>query len=407
MPPTRAYRIDSNLTKRGIEWRFTELTGRWGDSDVAGRMVMSMPVDRLLVLADLRSRVVDIKDIGLFMGYDPSAPSAVTIEGGRPRVLPDATLRIDAVSRFDARVDYAVRRIRAESFPISNIALKLDLERSLMKLSPLTFDMAGGHVTSDITINARRKPVVTTYDLRLSPTPMGTLLARWGTERSGTSGTLKARVQLKGEGDSIRRSLATADGRIAVIMPKGTFWTRNVQLSELDIGTFVQKMFEKKLERPVEINCGLIAFTVRNGIAGADPILIDTRKNVIKGRGGFSFRTEALDLAVEADSKTFSLFSGQSPIGIGGYFAEPSIDPISGELLARAGIGLGLGLVASPLAAIVAFVDPGDADNTQCGPVLAGARASAQRETDGDRVEQASGKPGETKKKRKKFLGIF
>ena len=95
---------------------------------------------------------------------------------------------------------------------------------------------------------------------------------------------------MAGDGNTVHDSLSTANGRIAFVIPKGSFWTRNVQLSELDVGTFVQKMFEHKLKEPVQINCGLIGFTVRNGIAAADPILIDTQKNVIVGRGGFSFK---------------------------------------------------------------------------------------------------------------------
>jgi hypothetical protein len=116
----------------------------------------------------------------------------------------------------------------------------------------------------------------------------------------------------------------------------------------------------------------------------ADPILIDTRKNVMLGRGSFSFKDESLDLAIRADGKKFSLFSGQSPIGVGGYFASPTIDPISPELLARAGTGLALGAFASPFAAILAFIDVGDAKSAACGPVLAGARAIAQRTTKGE-----------------------
>ena len=88
-------------------------------------------------------------------------------------------------------------------------------------------------------------------------------------------------------------------------------------------------MFQGKLKEPVQINCGLIGFTVRNGVAAADPILIDTSKNVIVGRGGFSFRTEALDLAFRADGKKFSLFSGQSPVGLNGHFASPGIQAVS------------------------------------------------------------------------------
>ncbi|SMF61755.1 AsmA family protein [Allosphingosinicella indica] len=411
---TRAYRLTSSLTKEADRWRFTGLKGTIGTSDLAGAMTISMPEDRVRIDADLRSRVLDIIDAGPFIGYDPerlAAQGAVVQEGGRPRMLPDTPMDISSVRSFDARVVYAANLIRMDGSPISNLGLTLDLNRGLMKISPLTMDVAGGHLASDITIDARRDPLRSDIDARLSPTPMGILLKRFGAEQSGTTGQIKARLNLAGTGNSVRAMLGSSNGRIAFIMPAGTFWTRNIQLSELDIGTFVQKMFEKKLERPVEINCGLIAFTVRNGLAAADPILIDTKKNVITGRGGFSFRTEAIDMAVEADAKTFSVFSGQSPIGVGGYFAAPNIDPISGELLARAGVGLGLGALVSPLAAVVAFVDPGDAEPTNCGPVLAGARTAAQSERDGGKIKGLgngkAAKVEEPKKKRKKFLGIF
>jgi uncharacterized protein involved in outer membrane biogenesis len=226
------------------------------------------------------------------------------------------------------------------------------------------------------------------------------------------------RAIAKVSGDSIHDSLATAHGRMAFVMPQGSLWTRNVQLSELDLGTFVQKMFQNQLKEPVRMNCGLIGFTVRNGVGAADPILIDTAKNVIVGRGGFSFRTEAIDLAIRADGKKFSLFSGQSPVGINGYFAKPGMDVISPQLIGRAGAALGLAILATPPAALLAFVDVGDAKGAACGPVLAGATASAQRTKGGKprddvghgttaTAENGKKSSGERKDQRKKFLGIF
>lgn len=390
VPDTRSYRFTSQLTKAGDEWRFSRLNGAFGESDLAGAMTISRPNDRLRIEADLKSRSVDIVDVGPFIGYDPrkldaqGADGAITQVAGTPRVLPDAQLRVDALRNFDARVNYAVRDIRAPDLPVSNIALTLDLDNSLLKLSPLTMDMSRGHLSSDIIINARQQPVVTDYDIRLAPTPMGTLLAGWGVAESGTTGVVKARVQLRGLGNTVHDSLAASNGRLAIILPKGTMWTQNIQLSELDIGTFVTKMFADKLKKPVEINCGLIAFTVRDGVAAADPILIDTAKNVITGRGNFSFKDESLDLALRADGKKFSLFSGQSPVGINGHFAKPGLQVITPELLTRTGAGAGLGLVASPLAAVIAFIDPGDAKSAACGPVLSGARAIAQRTKKGE-----------------------
>jgi AsmA family protein len=422
VPDTRAYRLASALTKRGDEWRFTKLRGRFGESDLSGKFTVKLGEPRMLLTADLATRTLDIADAGPFIGYSPQQAASGQVvtraATGTPRILPDAPLRVEALKNFDAKVHWTVRTVRAESLPVSDIELGLDLDNSLLKLSPLNFNLARGTVNSDITINARRQPVFTDYDIRLSPTPMGKLLAGFGVEEAGTSGTLKARVKMTGTGNSVRDSLASSNGRIAIIMPKGTFWTRNVQLAEFDLGTFIQKMFEKKLKEPVQINCGLIGFTVRNGIAAADPILIDTQKSVMVGRGGFSFKNESLDLAFRADSKKFSLFSGQSPVGINGYFAAPGIDIISPELVGRAGVGLGLGLVASPFAAIIAFVDVGDAKAANCGPVLDGARAAAQRTTKGKprddvgkgttaKSEDGKASTGERKEQRKKFLGIF
>ncbi|WP_375404328.1 AsmA family protein [uncultured Sphingomonas sp.] len=415
VPESRGYRVRARMVKDGPEYRFTRLAGRFGTSDIAGRFTVKQREPRIHIDADLSTRSLDIIDVAPFMGYNPDLIATVGVAaasgqtGPVPRLLPDARLRVESLKLFDADVRYKVAAVRSRRVPISNIDLTLELDNRLLTLSPLTFSMARGEVLSDIVIDARGAPVRTKYDIRLAPTPIARLLAGWGVEEAGTSGTVRARAQLVGVGDTVHDSLSTANGRIAITIPAGTMWTRNAQLAELDLGTFVDKMFRGKLKEPIRINCGLIGFTVRNGVAAADPILIDTTKNVILGRGGFSFRTEAIDLAMRADGKKFSLFSGQSPVGIGGQFAAPKLDVISPELLARAGVGLGLALVASPVGAVLAFVDIGDAKSTACGPVLGGATAAAQRTRGGEKRDDVG--RGTTSKeeggKRKKFLGIF
>jgi uncharacterized protein involved in outer membrane biogenesis len=415
-PQTRAYRLNAQLVKSGIDYAFTGLTGRFGDSDVSGRFTVSQTEPKVYIDAALTTRRLDIIDVAPFIGYNPDivatkgAVAAAAATGAAPaRVMPDAPLNIEAMKAFDADLKWRVGIVRSKNVPISNIALTLKLKDRVLTLSPLTMTMSRGDVAADVKIDTRRRPAHTTYDIRLASTPMGRLLAGFGVAEAGTTGTIKGRMQLAGDGDTVHDSLSSANGRIAFTMPQGTFWTRNVQLAELDVGTFVQKLLQDKLKKPVTINCGAVAFTVRQGIAAADPILIDTEKNVIAGRGGFSFRTEALDLAFRADGKKFSLFSGQSPVGVGGYFSQPRINPISPELLTRAGAGLGLGLVATPIGAVLAFVDVGDAKAAACGPVLAGATAAQQRTTKGKPRDDVGngkatiGKPDE----KKKFLGIF
>jgi uncharacterized protein involved in outer membrane biogenesis len=424
IPNTRDYRLRAQLVQSGNQYRFTRMTGTFGESDLAGKLTVTNG-DRIYLDSTLATRTIEIIDAAPFIGYNPDivakagAVAAAAATGAAPqRVLPDAELPVATMKRFDADLKWTIATVRSKNLPISNVDLTLDLKRGRLALSPLTFAMARGNVSSDWIFDTRQRPSADSYDIRLSPTPLARLLAGYGIAEAGTTGTVKGRIQLAGRGDSIHDSLATAHGRMAFVMPQGSLWTRNVQLSELDLGTFVQKMFQNQLKEPVRMNCGLIGFTVRNGVGAADPILIDTAKNVIVGRGGFSFRTEAIDLAIRADGKKFSLFSGQSPVGINGYFSKPGMDVISPQLIGRAGAALGLALLATPPAALLAFVDVGDAKAAACGPVLAGATASAQRTRGGKprddvghgttaTAEIGKKSSGERKEQRKKFLGIF
>jgi uncharacterized protein involved in outer membrane biogenesis len=417
VPRTRTYRLKAQLVQADGVYRFTRMSGTFGDSDLAGRLTVDTTGERLHLDSVLATRRLDIVDAAPFLGYNPdivaakgTVAAAAATGAARGRILPDAKLPVATMQRFDADLKWTVGVVRSRNVPISNMAMTLALDRGRLALSPLTWEMARGNVAADIVFDTRQRPAADRYDIRLSPTPLGKLLAGYGVAEAGTTGVVKGRLQLAGRGDTIHDSLAGANGRIAMILPQGQFWTRNVQLSELDLGTFAQKMFEGELKEPVRINCGLIGFTVRNGVAAADPILIDTTKNVILGRGGFSFRDERLDLALRADAKKFSLFSGQSPVGIRGSFAKPGLQVVTPELLSRAGAGLGLALVATPLAGVLAFVDVGDAKATACGPVLAGATAQAQRTTKGkprDDVGKGTTSKAEDGRKEKKFLGIF
>jgi uncharacterized protein involved in outer membrane biogenesis len=385
LPASRPYSLAADFTKRGRELHFDRLSGRIGDSDIDGTLVGTRAAtaqDRFRLAGTLHSRVLDIKDVGPLVGYDPARIDAgkgvVRQVGGRPRLLPDAPLATETLGKFDAHIDYSANLLRTGKLPFNNLRLGLGLDDRLLTLKPLAFDVASGRLTGDISINARQLPVVTDYDLRLSRVPLGKLLTGFKVDDAGTTAAVRGRVQLRGTGDTVRKSLATANGRIALVFPSGTLWLRNIDLAELDVQNFITGFIGKRLKEPRKINCGLIAFNVANGRAVADPIVFDTGKSVFRGAGGFNFADESIALSIEGDSKQFSLFSGQAPIGIHGWFAQPRINVISGKLLARAGAAVALGLVATPFAAIATFVDFGDAKDQDCTPILAARRDTAK-----------------------------
>ena len=394
VPSTRPFRLASNLTKDGGDYRFTRLAGRIGDSDIGGKLTVTRPAQRLRLEGDLHTRVLSIVDVGPLVGYSPDKLQAsggkavITTENGHPRVLPDAPLAVEGLKPYDAAIRYTADKVSTGTADIRHLQLDLGLDHSLLTLRPLAFDLAGGRLTSNIAINARTAPVATDYDIRLSQVPLNKLLAQFKVDDSGTTATLRGRVQLKGYGDTVRKSLGTSSGRIAVVFPKGTLWIRNIELVKLDAQNFLTAFLGKKLKKPREINCGLVAFTVKDGVAEADPVFFDTNKANLIGKGHFSFADESLALSIRGDSKEFSVFSGQSPIGINGWFAAPKVNPISKQLIARAGAGVGLGLLFPPAAAL-AFIDVGDAKNSNCAPIVGAKTAAAVARAQPEKLQKS------------------
>lgn len=394
LPATRPYRLAADLVKNDRQLRFSNMTGQIGDSDIRGDLTATLaaaPKGRYRLDGLLKSRTLDIKDVGPLLGYDPERLDAgkgvIRQVAGRPRVLPDAPLATEALGKFDAHIIYHADAVRTGKLPFSNFHVDMALDNKLLALSPIAFDVASGRLFAKVGIDARQQPVRTDYDFRVTEIPLGKVLSGFNVEDAGTTASVRGRLQLKGVGDTVQKSLASADGRIALVVPTGQLWVRNIQLAKLDLQNFLTALLGKKLKEKRLINCGIVAFTVTKGRAVADPIVIDTDKAVFRGSGGFDFADESLTMSLEGDSKQFSLFSGQSPISVNGYFAEPSINPISAKLLARVGAAVTLGIVATPIAAIAAFIDLGNAKDINCTPILA-----AKRDTQANRAGNAEAK---------------
>ena len=426
LPNTRDYSLHAQLVKDGDEYRFTHLAGRFGDSDLAGRLTVTNG-ERLRLDSVLATRSLDIVDAAPFIGYNPDIVASQGRDGGRRgdrrRAATHPARRL-AAGGGDAAISTPGSNGRSRD---DQVAQRADLQR---RPDARARSRPARAVAADLRDGARQCRVGP--DLRHARAAGGRTATtsacrrrRWAACSPATASTNRARrarsearIQLEGRGDTIHDSLASATGRIAFIIPAGSFWTRNVQLSELDIGTFVQKMFEHKLKEPVQINCGLIGFTVRDGIAAADPIMIDTKKNVILGRGGFSFKNESARPGVSRRRQEVLVLLGPVAGRAERLFRRARDRRDQPGTVGRAGAGLGLAIVASPLAAVLAFVDIGDAKSAQCGPVLAGAHAAAMRTKsgkprddvgNGTTAKSESGKesPADKQKQKKKFLGIF
>ena len=379
VPAMPGFALTARLGHIRKGWLFSRIEGQIGETDLAGKLTLDRRSGRPRLVAQITSRNLAMSDGMALFGLQPGgvddAPDAPLA------LLPDARISPDALGQFDAVIDYQAQRISGGPDGSSHLTMKLALIDGRMLVSPASVDFAGGYVSSDILIDARSSPGLARYDIRISPTPMGRLLASWGIEPGASTATAKGRIQLAGRGNTLREALGNSDGRIALILPGGRVQTQPASRSPLDMAHLRDVMFgdEALAAQPAGLNCGLIAFTVSGGVATADPILIDTDGHVLSGRGSFDFRGERLDLRLSADGKDSGWFSRPSTLLIGGTLADPIVmrEPTA---LFRPSRLLGLSMMLPDFGAIFGFVDPDDARAPACGPILRGAPATAQRD---------------------------
>jgi uncharacterized protein involved in outer membrane biogenesis len=113
---------------------------------------------------------------------------------------------------------------------------------------------------------------------------------------------------------------------------------------------------------------------MQDGVMAVQTLVIDTTDTNITGKGSINFKDETLDLVLKPHPKDVSILSARSPLDIKGTFKEPSFAPQAESLVGRGAAAAALGALLTPLAALVALVEPGGGEDADCRALIEGAR---------------------------------
>jgi len=127
------------------------------------------------------------------------------------------------------------------------------------------------------------------------------------------------------------------------------------------------------------VRCVVGDFGVKGGVMTARTLVFDTGVMNITGKGSVDLRNESVNMEFAGHPKKLTFFRLRAPITVSGPLRSPAVGIRSGGIPAQAGIAAVLGVVASPLAAILPFVDPGLAKNADCAALEGAAPVSAAR----------------------------
>jgi len=390
-PDTPAFALKGRLARSGERWGIADLAGTVGSSDIAGTLGIDATGEKPMITGDLVSRKLDLYELGPIVGLpartapDPPrkdrpvqeraarAPSGDTPgdsdaapQAADGRVLPDAPLDLERLDRVNAQIVFRGDNILAPDLPLRDVSLTLDVLDRRLTLSPLKFGLRGGTVSGEVVIHGEAVPVRSEVNAAFSHLDLAQLVG--GTEDNAPiTGQLYGRTRLTLLGNTVRRGMGNANGRLAMAMTGGEIDALAVEAAGLDIG---QALLALGDDERFPVRCMAMAFNARDGLFVAEVFVLDTTDSQLVATGTVDMRDETLHLEMLAHPKDASIGSARTAIAVGGTLADPSVAPKVEGLAGRGAAAIALGVLLGPLAAILPFIEPGLAEDADCGALI-------------------------------------
>jgi AsmA family protein len=361
---TAGYHISGSLARRGTHTLFSDLRATSGQSDIRGRVSIESTSERSRLAVDLESNFVRMSDLGVRAAGRDAETSV-------PLVLSDAKINPDALRRTDAAVNYHALTVKVAHLSLQGVSARIAIERGIVTVTPFHAGILEGKLDARVRLDATKDPPVADVDLRINDANIAQLAPKDSTAPP-FEGLLRARLKAAGEGRSMHQVAASANGTLTAVILRGSVRTSLAELLGLDLRGL--GLLASKNTDETRVRCAVASFQAHGGVFTAQNLLIDTDAVQITGDGLARLDSESLDFKFRGHPKGVRLVRLRSPVLLGGTLSRPSIRIEPGHLAAQAIEAVAAGVVLTPLAAILAFVDPGLTKDADCGALIATAR---------------------------------
>ena len=374
LPETPAYATKGRLGGRnegGVwSWTYRNFTGTVGASDLHGTLSYSPRKPRPLLTGTLTSNQLRLADLGPTIGAESNADKvARDKKPNQPagKALPVEQFNTAKWDALDADVKFTGKKlVRTHDIPLEDIETRIRMKNKVLTLTPLNFGMAGGNVTSNITLDGGKNPIQAQIKLAARHLKIRQLFPKLQAMQASV-GEVNGDAALAGTGNSVSAMLATASGELGATVSEGSVSKFVLEAAGLNIANAVfVKLFGDK---QVQLNCVASDFVVEKGQAQTRRFVVDTDEAVIDVTGSIDLASERLNLDVKPKTKGVRIISLRTPLYARGTFANPDVGVAKGPLALKAGAAVALGII-NPLAAVVPLINPGNVEAVDCAAAL-------------------------------------
>jgi uncharacterized protein involved in outer membrane biogenesis len=377
-----AFKLSGHLSDADGSFVLERLAAQLGTSDLAGRLEMTAGT-RPRLSATLDAARLDLGDV-----TGPATSSPPRRRGDR--VFSAEPLPFAALKSADIAVSLTARQLVVGAAILDDFAVDLALENGLLHASKVTGTFRGGPFSTTAIVDARPATPLVTLTARLQKFDLGRFLEEMAVTDLLT-GAVDLDLDARSAGGSLRQIMAGLDGKVVMVMGKAELATPLFDLIGADL---VQSALPWAAhDRDTHINCAVMRFAARRGLATSEALLLDTAKVTVQGAGTIDLGSERLALVLTPRPKEHSLISLATPIVVGGTLAAPTIAPDQ-MALAKDAAGAVIGSVIMPFGILAPLISGGTGDENPCLAALAKAKAPSGTTRPGAASQPRTGEGG-------------
>jgi len=315
LPGTQPARIIADVRRDRPKWTIQDLRMRVGRSNFEGNLTVSKVDGRSKIDGALTSTALDFDDLASNEGLARAAAKRAVLG---PRLFPDTPIHLEHMRRTDGSIRFDIQRLLFKRPSVfQGIMTKLTLDHGVLTADPFFVRMAVGGVSGFARVKHQTGTPLLTLDLKLRNARIEEPMD------DAASGPLAAQLRLEGSGRTIREALAHANGTIGVVGGTGVINRRAALFLGADAG---RAMFEGK-EQTTSLRCAIGHFDVKNGLATADRLILDTAVSRSDGSGTIDLGTEQLALSLPGRPKLEHAVKLDVPVRLVGTLSQPDIEP--------------------------------------------------------------------------------
>lgn len=390
LPASPPYALRGHLVLKGNRYTLDKLAGKIGSTDVYGSASYLERSPRPLLTADLHSKHLNIADLGPLVGVQTKEAAgkppvtqaetgtraeAVAAERNRDpdRILPAVRFEGGRLQAIDAEVTLESKRLKVPvALPLESLRVSLKLHDAVLKLAPLEFGFAGGTIVSQVMLDAREPILKSNAQVDFRRLRLDRLFPENPT-LAKAAGTVGARIDISGTGNSVADIAAKANGSLSAAVANGRVSNLLDAISGLNGGKVVRLLVGG--DKDIAVRCGGMAFDVKNGQGKSTLFVVDTEQTQIMGDGSFDLGREKFDMRIEPRPKKPGILSLRTPIHLYGSFRNPQFELEKTPLTLRAGAAIALAVI-NPFVALLPLIETGPGTETDCAALFESVKSA-------------------------------